>query len=513
MKMRDKNVTSAMLVNRLKDKLATMTANFLLSRSSLTSNSQNERWAKLDLEAGYIQGDPTALQYRQMYNQEGIATRIVSVLSDECWAVEPLNYETEDNRKTTYERELEQFVADHDLWYWCQQLDEISGIGHFGIMVIGVDDGREMHEPIEGISDEEDLLPGYVWKQRKINYLMPYDESSVTIDEYNTDPSSKRYMQPTRYRIRQWNPDTASESITNIPTEAQELVVHWHRVHHQADNCKGHKFLGNPRLRNLHKRVFDIRKILASDGEIWYKGAWPGIAFETYPELTENADFDSESVKTEIEAYAQGLQRYVRLIGMSAKSMAPAIADPQPHLYEHYQYIAATLKCPLPVLLGHQTGHLAGEQDSVNWNRTLNGRQVRYLNSRMIHPLLRRFQLIGALPRTKTLITTWRDLNALSDKDKADVSLKRAQAILQYVTSGSSELIRPKHFFVLVLGFTPQEADAIIKECGGEDAMVSGLKKLFTATAGNTPSSTGTSPDKSTGSSGKRNGLGKSRRR
>jgi uncharacterized protein len=495
------------IVNRLRDRLAEMTANLLISRTALAA-AESERWDKLDRECGYIQGEPTALQYRHMFNTEGIATRIVGVLADESWTVDPETYETEQKRRTAFEREFDRFVQEHDLWYWMHQLDEICGIGQFGVMLIGLDDNRDLESPAEGI--DEDGLPTGAGRDRGVTYLMPYDQSAVSIESLNEDTNSRRYGQPLYYRIKQWDVASINESTQVLPADATELRVHWSRVHHLADNCKGNLFLGQPRLRNLHKRVYDIRKILASDGEIWYKGAWPGISFETHPELTESAEFDKESIKEEIEAYASGLQRYVRLIGMTAKSMAPHIADPTNHLMQHYQYIAATLKCPVPVLLGNQTGQLAGENNSEDWNRRLQGRQSKFLNQRHIHPFVRRLQALGVLPRTQTLFTAWRDLNALNDKDKADVALKRTQAVLQYVTSGSNTAIRPFHYLTLILGFSRTEADAIIEACGGEDAMNSAITKAVEMTrAGATPETTGTSPERSTGASGRRNGLGR----
>lgn len=511
MRTRDKKITANQLVQRLQSRLASVTANFLLSRSSYI-NLEKERWSKLDKECGYIEGDPTIEQYRKMFNQEGIATRIVGVLPDECWAVYPDHYETEDKRNTSYEKEFNRLVDEFDLWYELWKLDEISGIGHFGIGLIGLDDGRVLSEPVAGIDENGEKTAEFRPESREMLYFQVFDESCVQISSYNTDPNSKRFGMPQSYKIKQFTLESTSPSETNIPTELTEIDVHWHRVHHVADNCKGHKFLGNPRLRNLHKRVYDIRKILASDAEMWYKSAWPGIAFETFENLSADADFDKDSVKEEIEAYSSGMQRYIRLVGMQAKVLAQSLAEPTSHLFEHYQYIAAVIKCPVPVLLGQQTGQLASMFNSSEWNGRLSARQRLYLNPKVIHPLSRRLQLLGVLPEAKTIITSWRDLNSLSDKDKADVSLKRAQAILQYVTSGASKLIKPKHFFVLILGFTPQEADAIIKDLGGEEAITKNLKDMVDPMAGNTPSSTGTAPQRSTGAAGRRNGLGRARR-
>lgn len=513
-KRTDGQIAVARLINRI--------VNFTLSRSDFirsrgTSVDQGNR--DLDRECGYIEGNPTILQYQQMYDQEGVATRIVSVLPEESFSVYPDVYEVEDATVSPFEDDLRQLEEEFDLWYYAQRLDEIAGIGNCGIMLIGIDDGRDLSDPVETIDSFGKRNRKFGRKKRDLTYLRPFSQNSFIVTEVEEDDRNPRFMQPTYYTIHLTNPNVINPS----PSDAEQFgvdqeeefidkLVHWTRVLHYADNCKENEVFGVPRLQNQHRRVFDVRKILGGSGEMFYKGGFPGLSFETYPEFTGDADVDLDSIKDEIENYSTGLQRYMRLVGMQAKSLAPQVADPASHLYQQYLSICSTIGVPIKVFMGSEAGQRAGESDTVMWNRRINRRQNRNLAPRLVRPFIRRLVDMGVVRPTKNnrFFVNWRDLNALSDKDKADVALKRAQSILQYVTSGSSKLIAPREFFVLVLQMSGDEADAVIKAAGGEQKILAQMDKMMTAMAGNTPNTSAKNPTKKTGAGGRRNALGRS---
>jgi uncharacterized protein len=500
-------------VNEAVHVLHKMLVNSVLSRTSshagipgvgpsLDGNSPRQ----LDRECRYIEGDPSLQQYRMMYDQEGFATRIVSVFAEECWSIYPELYETEDNRRTKVERAWDEFEYEHDPWGTLAIADEISGIGHFGIVLIGANDGGKLNTRHPGI-DENGQKTGKIGaKEGKILFLQPYSEDLVRIASFNNDSRSPRFGLPEHYQIHMGVPPEDEDQQSVLPQ--QDIVdVHWSRVLHVSEGTKTCRWASAPRLRNLHRRVFDVRKILGGAGEMLYRGGFPGISFETLPELTDVADIDMDSVKAEIEAYAEGMQRYIRLIGMTAKSLSPQVADPTNHLMANYVYACATMGIPVPVFLGQQAGQLASLFNGQQWNRKLAGRQTKYLTPKMARPLVERLVAFGAMPEPLNgrVIIKWRDLNALSDTDKAKVALQKAQAILQYVTSGAVKTIRPKQFFTFILQMSDEEADAVIGACGGEDAIVSALDDMMKADAGN---SNAKDPAKKTGSLGKKNALG-----
>jgi hypothetical protein len=336
--------------------------------------------------------------------------------------------------------------------------------------------------------------------------LRTFPEYLVQIKEIEQDSNNPRYGQPKLYNVKMSDPKDLSESAP-VAQAITDQDVHWTRVLHVADNRQSSEVFGRPRLKPVYNDILDIRKVKGGGAEMFWKGAFPGISFETYPELTDVAELDAESVKQEIEAYSNGLQRYMRLIGMTAKSLAPQVADPSNHLTALLQLICATIQVPLRVFMGSEAAHLASQQDSVAWNRRLRHRQDLYLTPMVLRPFIDRLMLLDILPTIDEYIIEWRDLNVLSETDRAKISLQKAQAILQYVTSGAFALVPPRLFLELVLEFSPAEAQTIIEEAGGEGAVIKTLKDFVSQEAGNTPSSTGTKPEQKTGATGRRNGL------
>lgn len=478
----------------------------LLSRG--VGLDQGER--NLDKECGYIEGDPSVQDYRQMFDQEGVATRIVDLYPNECWGIYPEVYEEEGTTVTAFERAWDRLADRIDPWYYFQRGDELSNIGHYGIVLLGISDGRPLNVIVDGLNERGQEVPRVRRDPVDLLYMRPFSEDLVTITEFETDPTNPRYGLPRMYTVKMTDPSLNSTIV--YEPRFSEVEIHWSRVIHLADNCKSCEWAGVPRLKNTHRRVYDIRKILSSSGEMFYKGGFPGLSFETDPDLVESAEIDMDSLKKEINLYSQGMQRYMRLVGMTAKSLAPQVADPTNHLIQQYQYICSTIKAPLKIFMGTDAASATSSEDRQMWNGRLASRQKLYLNPRVIKPFVNRLISTGVLPSTKkgTFVIKWKDLNALSDSDKADRALKLAQSVLQYVTSGSHALVSPKMFFTQILQFTDKEADALIEAVGGSDKIIKTLDKMKSEEAGNTPNTTNTSPTKNTGASGRTNGLGRS---
>lgn len=105
--------------------------------------------------------------YRDLYDSDAIANRVVQLMPKQCWQVPPEVYEKEKgSAQTPFElswKQLNQDVSGSS-WYgdnqssvlmsYLKRLDIVSGIGTFGVMLIGLDDGRRLDEPVEGVVDK-----------------------------------------------------------------------------------------------------------------------------------------------------------------------------------------------------------------------------------------------------------------------------------------------------------------------------------------------------------------------
>jgi hypothetical protein len=251
--------------------------------------------------------------------------------------------------------------------------------------------------------------------------------------------------------------------------------VHWSRVVHAADNLQGSLVFGIPRMQPVFNRLLDRRKIMSGSGEMFWKGAFPGISFEIDPRfVADDPEFDKDEFRKEIEDYANGLQRYIRTLGVSAKMLAPAVADPDKFVKCQIDAIAMLLGIPSRIFHGSEESRLASSQDKLTWNQRLKLKLRMHTEPNIVRNVVQRFIAIGILPPPSTgkFKVGWGDLNAVTDEDKANLALKWTQALAQYVASGMIHLIAPMDYLTLICGLRPSDAKHVV------DAIGDGLAKL-----------------------------------
>ena len=449
------------------NKDGTMTANFIEERlfEGMFLRSQFYQHlldGKKDInaECGY---PPVIMiqQYRELYDREGIAKRVVNVWPQESWSMHPELYEDEDpGTETDFEAAWNELNEDHSIWHWCERIDELSGIGQYGILLLGLDDGLDLAEPADGINDRGEKE---VNEDHKIIFIRTFDESVTRVKYREMDPTNPRFGLPTMYTVL-----FIDLGITGIAqgTDIISKDIHWSRVIHVADNRKMSETYGIPRMQPVYNRLIDLRKILSSSGEMFWKGGFPGISFEVNPDLVDQgATLDPEAMKKQIEAYENGLQRYIGMTGVTAKSLQIQVSDPSSHVQCQLDAIALSLGIPKRVFFGTEEAQLAGAQDADAWNKRVGYRQNTYLTPMLIRPLINRLQCFGVLPDTKKKPKIdWPDLDSPTDKDKAAIALSKTQAMAAYVSGGVDQLMAPKDYLTQVLVLTDDEAETVMDD-------------------------------------------------
>jgi len=459
------NANTEVKINQLKRKAAVelLATNATLMRSELLKKLLNPG-KDINLECGYPD-TITITDYKGMYKRSGVAKRVVRILPEETWALPPVIYETEESNETEFEKEWKTLQETKRILHYLQRIDVLSGIGEFGVLLLGIDDGKELNEPIEGINETTGEQVGK--SKHKLIYLKPFDQSVVKVKTKETDVASPRYGFPKTY-------DIEFEGL--LTTSARQTkVAHWTRVIHIADNREMSEVFGTPRMELIYNRLLDIRKILGGSGEMFWKGGFPGLSFETQPEPGDEA-LDLDSLKDQMEKYMAGMQRYLATTGMTVKSLGPQVASPKDHVETNMRNIAISLGIPYRIFLGTEEAKLASAQDITTWNKRLSQRQENYVTPFVIRPFIDRLIILGILPEPKEYTVDWPDLNAPTDEDKANVAKILTEAIVKYVTGGADSLISPREYLTMVLGFTQDEAEAIekaalayIKEHEGEE--------------------------------------------
>jgi hypothetical protein len=451
----------------------TIVANALLSRMEMIRSALDPR-RDLNSECGY---PPyiDAQMYQEMYDREPIAARVVEVLAEESWQVQPVVYEDEDEEVTTefedglktlgrqLQGEYSYFQDDigSPIWSALSTADKLSGIGQFGIVLLGLDDGKDLSEPAEFIASPRGVN-GQVANRRpapkkrpKLLFLRVFPESLVQVSRFEQDFASPRWGQPLEYNITFSNP-SGQWTQQGVPTMSS--LVHWSRVVHISD----YEVYSIPRMQQVFNRLLDTRKLYGGSAEMYWKGAFAGFALTTHPQLGNDVNIDPGKLRDMMEAYMNGLQRYLTLMGMSAQSLAPQVVDPGSQIAVQLEAICIKLGCPIRIFKGSERGELASGQDDVAWNDRLKKRQNSYITPRVICPFIDRVIALGVLAQPEGYSVWWPDLTSRSEQEIAQTSLTRTSAIGQYVSGTLDVQMTPLDFWTKIMKFPKEEAAAIV---------------------------------------------------
>lgn len=478
--------------------------NVMMSRNELLRRFIDPR-RNIEDECGYptvSTGNFVDLNhYRTLYYTEAVAARVVQVYPRESWQHQPLVYEDEDPKKyTEFEKQWDaigrqlrgetsyfQDEENNPVWEYLLRADILSGIGQFGVILLGLDDGKELSEPVAGVQERNsdpttvdpktqravnpprssNTFPGiYSFsvnakqkKNRKLLFLRVFPEHLVDVIQYESNYTSPRFGQPVMYNITFNDPSTTH---TGIGLPLATVSVHWTRVIHIADNLESSEVFGVPRMQQVLRRLLDLQKLYGGSAEMYWRGAFPGISLETHPQLGSDITVDREKTKDMMENYMNGLQRYLALIGMSAKSLAPQVVDPSPQIRVQLEAICIKLGVPMRVFMGSERGELASSQDAAAWNDRLKERQKNYIIPRIIIPFVDRLIQVGVLPEVEKYRVWWPDITSQTESEKAAIAVQLTTAMSTFVSGGCETIMTPMDFLTLVLGLSEEEATIVV---------------------------------------------------
>lgn len=456
---------------RRQERAMEMTHNAVMFRREFLSKLVDPK-RDIDKECGYPdQIDPS--HYEGAWERNGIASRVISVFPEESWKLNPDVYEDEKGDPTDFEKEIDRLEDKFGLFSFLERIDTLSGIGHYGVLLIGINDGKELDQPIDGIDETGEMTPKRP-KGVKLTYLRCFDERLAPIEKLVDDPTNPRFGQPEYYTLK-FSDVRNNGFVTSGTATLTDKRVHWSRILHVADNRTTSEVIGTPRLKNVFNYLYDLRKILSGSGEMFWKGGFPGYSFEVAPENVGQIEIDKDSMRKEMEAFSNSLQRYMALVGVTAKSLAPQVADPRPHFEVQLDAVCISKAIPKRIFMGSEQAQLASTQDKKTWNERLAHRQVRYLTPMLVRPFFDRLIAIGVLPQPKQFYVAWPEIFGPTDDEIATTAFKQTQAMAAYVGSGSENLMPPMEYFTLIHKFTSEEATAIIKAAESHTAMFDDL--------------------------------------
>ncbi len=422
-------------------------------------------------EAGYPTSNPVAEFYQDLWEREAVAARVVELYAKESWKLRPTVYESEDGDEATeFEaafdalenglRGEKSWVKGNEnslLWSHVQQADVLSGIGHYGVLLLGLNDGKPLDKPAE----RRAYSPGKGGP--KLRYLQAFPEALAPISSTDDDRTSPRYGKPLTYTLT-FNDPRDGQTAAGPTTATQQ--VHWTRVVHLADvhhTAASSNVYAVPRMRPVLNHLLGLQKIDCADPEGYWKSAFQLLFYETHPQLGGDVQVNKQEMRDLFEQLMNGLQRYGMFMGGTLKSIAPAVADPTPHSNNLVEKICVKLGCPVPVFKGYEIGEQASENNSTDWAERVHERRTGYLSPRAIAPLTDRLIWLGVLPEPADgYRVDWPAVNEMRPTEKAAVAYQTMQTLALYV-SGNVASVFPEHeMLTQILGKTDEEATAIL---------------------------------------------------
>lgn len=391
-------------------------------------------------------GYPSTIRFKQYlarYKRQDIAGRIVDAPANETWRSPPTILDGEDE-EAEFSKQFAELAHKARLWHYFQRLDRISGIGRYGVMLLGLKGQANLELPAEKVSGGiEDLI-----------YLTVLDEDSASIEKLDEDPSSPRFGLPEVYKLD-----------LGETTEGRALKkdVHHSRVIHVAENVLESEIYGAPRMERVYNRLIDLEKVVGGGSEATWKLAYKGIVLTTQDDyvLPEAGSDEFEERKDEIEEFVHGMKRVLDLEGSDARFEGGENIDPSGMFETLIGLISGEREMPQRILLGSERGDLASTQDASSWAGVIEGRRANFAEPVIIGQFIDSCVDLGVLDKWKDeqgWTARWEPLFELTALEEADLANKVSEAISRLTPLGSvSEVLDVAKFIETYL---PKLSDA-----------------------------------------------------
>jgi len=390
------------------------------------------------------------------FTRQSIAKRVVTAYPDATWREKPEIIEDDDPKvNTDFEEGVVELDKKTNFYHYLNRIDKVSGIGKYGILFLGFDDGKEPDTavvPSEGMS----LL-----------YMQPYSEKNAEIKSLVQDKKDPRFGLPEMYEVSIAETTTTTSTFPRSSGTSKTMNVHHSRVIHVADLLMESDVYGTPRLEPVFNDLQNLELVQAGSAEMFWRGGFPGIALEVEPD----AEFDDDALDDEIDAYVNQLTRVLRLQGMKANQLDPNNPAPKETIEAQLMSISGGTGIPQRILTGSERGELASTQDKTNWDSRVDERRKNHAEPMILRRFLDKMIEVGVLPQPEGTEenpgyrVVWPDIAALTDAEKAEIGKNRADAINLYTKNdGADMVVPPETFLKQVLFMEDEEVQQIMEE-------------------------------------------------
>ncbi len=280
-----------------------------------------------------------------MYRRFGIAGRVVELYPDQTWLDDPV-IEANDR----FMRELEILVEERGLWRRLKGLDTRQRVGRYAGLFMRVRDGKKPEEPLDGKLNGPAALVD----------MMPLYESQLDVVETQDNVMADDYGKPTMYQFK------GGTTGSRNPEARNTFNIHPSRVVIASEGSDNGNIYGVSALEKPYNSLMDMRKIIGGGAEGFYKNAAQSIVFD----LKDGAS--AKSNKAILDAFNENYDEFAQnrarramwTPGMEAKTLDSTLIQPKEFFNVALYDVSAASKIPASLLIGNQTGRLAGDQDT-----------------------------------------------------------------------------------------------------------------------------------------------------
>lgn len=373
-----------------------------MSRAGLTFGGLRDLWAVF----GYNRNLRVIDLYAK-YTRQDVAKTIVEAPADALWTRPPVLLADEPFMAAW--KELNQRI---DVWNIINRIDYTLGFSRFGIIVVGLNDGKPLDQP---------ATPG-----SQVLYLQPYSELGVTISDYDSNVASPRFGLPQFYQIS-INETEQGQAGRTLSVPRVAFKAHHTRVIHIADNVVEDIVFGRPRLEPVYNLLDDLLKVVGGSAETYWLTANRGMQMNVDKDMKLDAS-DAADLEDEVDEYVHNLRRFIRTRGVEITELGARVASSRDPVETIMSLISATSRIPKRLLMGSEAGQLASEQDRANWAERVDERRRKFGVPRVIAPLIATMNAIGALPRPVDLKVEWPSAFILAPLESAQTSAQKARS-------------------------------------------------------------------------------------
>lgn len=366
------------------------------------------------------------------YVRQDIAKRVIDAPVMSTWADPP----TISSDDTKFQAAWDQLLNPNGLdgvpiWQSIIRLDKLAGLGMYAGLLMGLDDGQLLSQPVKGSAP------------RKLLYLQPYHEVAMSVQQYEKDQSNPRYLKPVMYTVTpgkfEIDVRVSGASISRTSESRQPFNVHYSRMLHVAENLLEDNIYGRSRMEVVTNVLDDMLKVVGGSAELFWIMANRGIQVDVDKDM-ELAPEDEKNLTAEVQEYMDDMRRFIRTRGTKITNLGSDVADPTGVFNVLMSALSAATGQPKMIFTGSTLGTLASQQDRANWAERIGERITEYAEPIILKPFIAQLIQANVLPKPSAQIgITWPEAFKLSPLERAQTSaqMARSAANLEKVRQGA----------------------------------------------------------------------------